>query len=86
MQAQGRIFVVEHKIVGENRGEMGISLVTQDATKGSEHSRCTDLYALLNNFEHRVFCAESRLLYKGVLVRVLNLHRDQKLLARIGER
>ena len=26
--------------------------------KGSaEHSRCTDLHALLNNFEHRVFCA-----------------------------
>ena len=26
------------------------------------------------------------LLYKGVLVRVLNLHRDQKSLARTGER
>ena len=26
--------------------------------KGSaEHSRCTDLHALLNNFEHKVFCA-----------------------------
>ena len=28
--------------------------------KGSAgHSRCTDLHALLNNFEHRIFCAES---------------------------
>ena len=26
------------------------------------------------------------LLYKGVLVRVLNMHRDQKSLARTGER
>ena len=26
--------------------------------KGSGgHSRCTDLHAFLNNFEHRVFCA-----------------------------
>ena len=55
--------------------------------KGSAgHPRCTDLYALLNNFEYRVFCAYSLLLYKGVLVRVLNLHRDQKPLARTGER
>ena len=23
----------------------------------AERSRCTDLHALLNNFEHRVFCA-----------------------------
>ena len=55
--------------------------------KGSaEHFRCTDLHALLNNFEHRVFCAYSLLLYKGVLVRALNLHQDQKSLARTGER
>ena len=55
--------------------------------KGSaEHSRCTDLHALLNNFEHRIFYAYSLLLYKGVLVRALNLHRDQKSLARTGER
>ena len=28
--------------------------------KGSAgHFRCTDLHALLDNFEHRVFCAES---------------------------
>ena len=54
--------------------------------KGSaEPSRCTDLHALLNKFEHRVFCAYSLLLYKGVLVRALNLHRDQKPLARTGE-
>ena len=54
--------------------------------KGSAgHSRCTDLHALLSNFKHRVFCAYSLLLYKGVLVRVLNLHRDQKSLARTGE-
>ena len=54
--------------------------------KGSAgHSRCTDLCALLNNFEHRIFCAYGLLLYKGVLVRVLNLHRDQKSLAKIGE-
>ena len=27
-------------------------------TNGSaKRSRCTDLHALLNNFEHRVFCA-----------------------------
>ena len=53
--------------------------------KGSAgHSRGTDLYALLNNFEPRVFCASSLLLYKGVLVRVLNLHRDQTSLARAG--
>ena len=37
------------------------------------HFRCTDLHAPLNNFEHRV---QSLLLDKGVLVRVLNLHRD----------
>ena len=55
--------------------------------KGSaEHSRCTNLYALLNNFEHRGFCAKSLLLCKGVLVRILNLHRDQESLVRIGER
>ena len=31
--------------------------------KGSaEHSRCTDLHAPLNNFEHRGFCAKSLLL------------------------
>ena len=54
--------------------------------KGSAgHSRGTGLHALLNNFEHRVFCAQSLLLYKGVLVRVRNLHRDQKSLARTGE-
>ena len=54
--------------------------------KGSAgHSHCTDLYALLNNFEHRVFCTRSLLLYKGVLVRVLNLHRDQTSLAKAGE-
>ena len=53
--------------------------------KGSAgYSRCTDLYALLNNFEHRVFCALSLLLYKGVLVRVLDLHRDQTSLATAG--
>ena len=50
--------------------------------KGSaEHSRCTDLHDLLNNFEHRVLRKESIkliLLYKGVLVRVPNLHRDKK--------
>ena len=56
--------------------------------KGSaKHSRCTDLHALLNNFEHRVFCASSlMLLYKGMLVRAHNLHRDRKSLARTGER
>ena len=55
--------------------------------KGSAgQSRCKDLHALLNSFEHRVFCAYSLLLYKGVLVRVLNLQRDQKLLVRTGER
>ena len=38
--------------------------------KGSaEHSRCTDLHAFLDNFENRVFCAWSLLLYKGVLVK-----------------
>ena len=47
-------------------------------TRGSAgHSPCTDLHALLNNFEHRVFCASSLLLYKGLLVIVLNLHRDK---------
>ena len=50
------------------------------------HSRCTDLHALLNNFEHRVFCAFSLLLYKGVLVRALNLHQDKKSFATTGER
>ena len=42
--------------------------------------------ALLNKFEHRVFCALSLLLYKGVLIRLLNLHGDKKSLARTGER
>ena len=42
-----------------------------------------DLDALLaNNFEHRVLRAYSL----GVLVGVLNLHRDEKSLARTGER
>ena len=56
--------------------------------KGSAgHSRCADLHAFLNNFEHiMVFCAWSLLLYKGVLVSVLNLHRDQTSLTRTGER
>ena len=49
------------------------------------HSRCTDLHAFLNIFEHTVFCAWSLLLYKGVLVRALNLHQDQKSLTRTGE-
>ena len=54
--------------------------------KGSAgHSRCTDLHALLNNFEHTVFSAWSLLLYKGVFVIALNLHRDQKSLTRTGE-
>ena len=52
----------------------------------AEHSRCTDLHGLLNNFEHSGFCAKSLLLCKGVLVRVLNLHRNQKSFARIEER
>ena len=46
--------------------------------KGSAgHSRCTDLHGLLmNNFEHKALRIE---LYKGVLlVRILNLHRDEK--------
>ena len=45
--------------------------------KGSAgHSRCTDLQALfMNNFEHRALRIE---LYKGVFVRVLNWHRDEK--------
>ena len=47
-------------------------------TGSAGHSRCTDLCALLNNFEHRIFCGHGLLLYKGVLVRVLNLHQDQK--------
>ena len=41
-----------------------------------------DLHALImNNFEHRVLRIESInciLLYEGVLVGVLNLHRDKK--------
>ena len=50
-------------------------------------ARCTDLHALLmNTFEPRVFCASSLLLYKGVLVRVVKLHRDEKTQARDGER
>ena len=54
--------------------------------KGSAgHFRCIDLNAFLNNFKHRVFCALSLLLYKGVLVRALNLHRDKKTEERIGE-
>ena len=54
--------------------------------KGSAgHSRCTDLHAFLNNFEHRIFCAWSLLLYKSVLVIALNLHRDQKSLTGTGE-
>ena len=54
----------------------------------AEDSRCTDLHALLNNFEHRVLRIEpiNTLLYKGVLVVVLNLHRDKKSYARTGER
>ena len=47
------------------------------------HSRCTDLHAPLNNFEHRL---KSLLLFKDVLVRVLKLHRDKKSLAITGER
>ena len=41
-----------------------------------------DLHGLLmNNFEHRVLRIEPTiliLLYKGVLIVVLNLHRDKK--------
>ena len=34
--------------------------------KGSaKHSRCKDLIALLNSFEHRVFCAESTASVQG---------------------
>ena len=40
----------------------------------------------MNNFERRVSCAQSLLLYKGVLVRALNLHGDQKSLASTEER
>ena len=51
-------------------------------------ARCTDLHALLmDTFEHRVFCAQSLLLlYKVVLIRAVNLHRDEKTQARNGER
>ena len=43
-----------------------------------------DLHALLmKNFEHRVLRIEPILLYKGVqIIRVLNLHRDKKI---VGE-
>ena len=49
------------------------------------HSCCIDLHAFLNSFEHRVFCAYSVLMYKGVLVEALNLHRDKITQARTGE-
>ena len=51
------------------------------------HSRCANLHALLNNFDTGfsahiiVYCC---IQYKCVLVKVLNLHRDQKSLARTG--
>ena len=55
--------------------------------KGSVgYSRCTDLHALLNNFEDRFFCAYGLLLYKGVIVGALNLGRDQKSFATTGGR
>ena len=41
--------------------------------KGSAgHSRCTDLHALVTNFENTINSAHRVLMYKGVLVRVLN--------------
>ena len=55
----------------------------------AEHSPCADLQALLNNFEHSFFLrieSTAAAVQRGVLVRVMNLHRDQKSLARIGER
>ena len=61
-------------------------LVTLRVEGSAEHSRCTrldtDLHALImNNFEHRVLRIKPInliLLYKDVLVGVLNLHRDKK--------
>ena len=52
----------------------------------ADYSRCTclniDLHALImNNFDLRVLCIEPislLLLYKGVVVGVLNSHRDKK--------
>ena len=39
----------------------------------------------LDKKSHKVFSAHRILLDKGVLVRALNLHRDQKSLTRTGE-
>ena len=44
-------------------------------------ARCADLYAL--GTAHRIYLV---LLYKGVLVRVVKLHRDEKTQAKNGER
>ena len=41
---------------------------------------------LMNNFEHRVLRIEPTELYKYVLVRVLDLHRDKKSWPRTKER
>ena len=70
-----------------------ISRSTEFASQDAAHKGfcwtfpfCVNLHAFLNNFEHKVFSAYSLLMmYKGVLVRALNLHRDQKSLTRTGE-
>ena len=41
---------------------------------------------LVNDFEHSFRIEATILLYIGVLVRLLNLHRDKKSYARTGER
>ena len=77
----------DKKNVGENRGETGISLVTQD-TVHKGFCWTFPLYRPSRSLEQfRTQGLESTAVQSGMLVRALNLHRDKKkTLARAGER
>ena len=80
-------FASGSKTVGDNRGEMRISLVTQDAAhKG--FCWTFPLYipsrSSLEQFRTQGFLRIESTAVQGVLVRALNLHRDQKSFATSG--